>query len=125
MLKWNFLHEALSLKFACLTMQVIEEKMIDVQQNYSTDDVCVLGLYGMGGIGKSSICKALCNEFFTRFHGKVCYAKLGKKKEEKLLREVLQNLISKSSFERLSGCGLAKVCSRFDTVAEEVLGFYI
>lgn len=60
-----------------------------------------MGLYGMGGIGKTSICKALCNDFFTEYHGKVCHAELEKGSKESLLREVLKNLTN-TSYERLN-----------------------
>ena len=56
-----------------------------------------MGLYGMGGMGKTSICKVLCNEFFTQFRGRVCHAELERKSEEELLREVLKKLTSTSS----------------------------
>ncbi|KAG0561405.1 hypothetical protein KC19_9G062400 [Ceratodon purpureus] len=63
--------------------------------------VSVLGLHGMGGIGKTSICKALCNNFFTKFHGKVCHAELERGSKEGLLREVLKSLTI-TSRERLN-----------------------
>ncbi|KAG0562531.1 hypothetical protein KC19_9G153800 [Ceratodon purpureus] len=63
--------------------------------------VCVIALYGMGGIGKTSICKVLCNMFSTIFHGKVCYAKLERDNKENLLRKVLKSL-SNTRYERLN-----------------------
>lgn len=33
----------------------------------------VIGLYGVGGTGKTTLCKTLCNGFFPDFAGKVCH----------------------------------------------------
>ena len=74
--------------------------MIDLQQKDESLGVCVMGLYGMVGIGKTSICKALCNEFYTKFHGKVCHAELERVVEDELLREVLKKL-SNTNHEQL------------------------
>ena len=55
--------------------------------------VRVLDLYGTAGIGKSTICKALCNEYFTKFQGKVCHLEFGKGgTEQQLLEEALKRL---------------------------------
>ena len=32
-----------------------------------------LGLYGMGGVGKTTLCKAMCAFFQGEFGGRVCY----------------------------------------------------
>ncbi|KAG0590565.1 hypothetical protein KC19_1G110000 [Ceratodon purpureus] len=76
------------------------QDMIDLQQKDESLGVCVMGLYGMVGIGKTSICKALCNEFYTKFHGKVCHAELERVVEDELLREVLKKL-SNTNHEQL------------------------
>jgi hypothetical protein len=35
-----------------------------------------VGLYGVGGIGKTTACKVLCNYLFKEFQGKVCHIEL-------------------------------------------------
>lgn len=53
----------------------------------------VVGLYGMGGIGKTTIAKVLCNQKFGEFAGKVCLVELGPNKERvESLKTVLREL---------------------------------
>lgn len=52
----------------------------------------LVGLYGVGGIGKSTICKALCNNLFMNFRGRVCHVELGAGNELELVREMLRKL---------------------------------
>lgn len=60
----------------------------------------VVGLYGTGGIGKTTFCKVLCNELDKKFHGKVCHAELGNPTLE-LLKVVIKTLTdtAKQQFE--------------------------
>jgi GTPase SAR1 family protein len=37
----------------------------------------VVGLYGTGGVGKTTIAQVLCNQKFGEFAGKVCLVELG------------------------------------------------
>jgi GTPase SAR1 family protein len=52
----------------------------------------VVGLYGTGGVGKTTIAQVLCNQKFGEFAGRVCYMELGylspMELEEELLRKV-------------------------------------
>ena len=72
----------------------------------------VVGLYGMGGMGKTSICKALCNEFSSEFHGRVCHAELGRGSKEELMREVLKR-VTDASHELINGWREDEVCSSY------------
>jgi len=50
-----------------------------------------LGLYGMGGLGKTTMCKALCNHFQKEFNGRVCHVELGSESPLTLPKKVLKN----------------------------------
>ncbi|KAG0627870.1 hypothetical protein M758_2G234400 [Ceratodon purpureus] len=81
--------------------KVIQKKIQEVLLKDNIHGNCVMGLYGMGGIGKTSICKSLCNKYYTKFHGKVCHAELERGSKEGLFREVLKSLTN-TSRERLN-----------------------
>lgn len=50
----------------------------------------------MGGIGKTTMCKTLCNEL-AEFSGRVCHIEFGAgRSSEELLKEVLKKLMRKS-----------------------------
>jgi len=54
--------------------------------------VHIIGLHGFGGIGKTTLCKAMCNDVSEECGGKVAYLELGSCNEEELFKELLQRL---------------------------------
>ena len=59
----------------------------------STYGVRVVGVYGVGGIGKTTICKSMCNDLSKQYRGRVAHAELEiSRPEEELLKEVLRRL---------------------------------
>jgi len=60
--------------------------------------VKVFGLYGMGGIGKTTTCKTLCNVLSSDFEGRVCHIELDStsSNSKELLQKVLIKLLRKS-----------------------------
>jgi len=51
-----------------------------------------LGLFGMGGVGKTTVSKALCNFFQQDYFGRVCHVELGNEKALVLQKKVLKEL---------------------------------
>jgi hypothetical protein len=52
-----------------------------------------LGLYGMGGLGKTTMCRALCRYFHEGFYGRVCHVELGSKPPLEQQKMVLTKLL--------------------------------
>lgn len=64
--------------------------------------VCLIGLYGVGGIGKSRMCKSMYNEFVS---------KLENKSQIELLQETLKKLTNTNQ-DSLSGLNEDEVPSK-------------
>jgi Holliday junction resolvasome RuvABC ATP-dependent DNA helicase subunit len=56
----------------------------------------VIGLYGLGGMGKTQICKIMCNELDGEFDGRVCHVELGNQSKHDLVKKVLTTLTNTS-----------------------------
>lgn len=52
----------------------------------------ILGLYGIGGMGKTLICKALCDHFSDEYSGRVCYVDCWDGAHLELLKSILKEL---------------------------------
>ena len=76
-------------------MKAIQDKTQHVQ-DANKDKVCVVGIYGVGGIGKTTICQTLCNELLQEFEGKVSHVELGSESPKELLKGVVKDLTNTS-----------------------------
>ncbi|KAG0613627.1 hypothetical protein M758_6G117300 [Ceratodon purpureus] len=71
--------------------KVIQEKIAQIP--VSKTRVQVVGLYGVGGIGKTTACKSLCKDLSMEFDGRVCHVEFGGETSEiDRVQEVLKRL---------------------------------
>ena len=52
----------------------------------------MVGLHGMGGVGKTTLTRALCNQMYGEFSGKVCHVELGGMNFKEQMKTVLKEL---------------------------------
>lgn len=52
----------------------------------------VMGLYGMGGSGKTTMCKVFGNQMMQHYWGKVCHIEFGSTEVLQLRKKVLQSI---------------------------------
>ncbi|KAG0570618.1 hypothetical protein KC19_6G175400 [Ceratodon purpureus] len=71
--------------------QVIEDAISGIQPSEQCG-VRVVGVYGVGGMGKTTLCNLLCNKLFEKSDVKSSHVELGSKSSRKLLKEVLKDL---------------------------------
>ena len=57
----------------------------------------MIGLYGLGGMGKTELCKMMCNEMDGEFDGKVCHVELGKPSKYEVVKKVVTKLTNGSA----------------------------
>jgi ABC-type glutathione transport system ATPase component len=69
----------------------------------------VLGLYGTSGLGKSTLCKALCDYFSGKILGRVCHVELGE--------------TSRMGRDYQSGFGEMSRLKRQNTMLQKLCGF--
>ncbi|KAG0569867.1 hypothetical protein KC19_6G122000 [Ceratodon purpureus] len=71
--------------------KVIQVKIKEIPA--SKNGAQVVGLYGVGGIGKTTACKSLCKDLSMEFDGRVCHVEFGGDTSERdRMREVLKRL---------------------------------
>ena len=84
-----------SLRHFMLLLQVYGEQIGGVQPS-GKYNVRVIGYYGVGGVGKTTMCKVLCNALALEFEEKVCHVEMAPNPSpsQKLmhLQEVLKKL---------------------------------
>ncbi|KAG0559594.1 hypothetical protein KC19_10G116800 [Ceratodon purpureus] len=79
-----------------------------INEREKRNGIQVMGLYGIGGIGKTTMCKAMCNEVFERYEGRVCHVELNTTSEVEILRSVLRRL-STIELEHVGGLNIDEV----------------
>lgn len=57
-----------------------------------------MDIYGVGDIGKTTMCKTLCNEFNRKFNATMCKVELRQEHYVQLLQKTL-NMLANSSLE--------------------------
>ena len=60
---------------------------------------CFFGMYAMGGMGKTTMSRVLCNEFSSEFFGKVCHVELNNHAIIDLRKALLRTLTKWSESE--------------------------
>jgi ABC-type multidrug transport system ATPase subunit len=58
----------------------------------------VIGIYGVGGIGKTTFCKILCNGMAAKYEGKICYLEFHSTINSSLVELLQKVLIELTSF---------------------------
>lgn len=53
-----------------------------------------MGIFGVGGIGKTTICNLLCNELSNEYEGRVCHIELETQPTTSISLESLRKLVT-------------------------------
>lgn len=57
-------------------VQIIHEKIKAARKHLYSPYIQLVGLYGSGGTGKTTFCKAMCNKLQTEFNGRAYHIEL-------------------------------------------------
>jgi hypothetical protein len=119
-LSWGtWLHSFLCLTFVSGLQGVSSRFVFDARVGAG-----VLGLYGTSGVGKTTLCKALCDYFSGEFFGRVCYVDVGETSRMGVVchverDETLRLQRAKLILERM--CGFDEVALRRITDSGQVI----
>ncbi|KAG0581319.1 hypothetical protein KC19_4G242500 [Ceratodon purpureus] len=88
------------------------DRMCQIVSSQFVQDITVgapvLGLHGTSGLGKSTLCKALCDYFSGKFLGRVCHVELG---ETFRMAKVSHSGLDEASKMKRQHLMLQKLCS--------------
>ena len=84
-------------------LQMVLDKISEVQVS-ERHGIRMVGLYGVSGIGKTTMCQVLCNKYLKEMEGRVFHAELGSASNMELLQGALKSLteMSESYIDRLN-----------------------
>lgn len=98
-------------------MKIQQTKHVGVQP-------VMLGLYGMGGMGKTLICKALCNRFYSEYAGRVCHVEFQNDKDFiQVFQKILKDLTDVNQGLLYRATDLLQVL-HFETQCHEDIGSF-
>lgn len=90
----------------CILQVICDE--IDQTKASKKYGLRLVGLYGVAGIGKTTICQTLCNEYFTKMRGRVFHVELENGRYSEVLQGALKSFSDKSH-EFISGLNISQV----------------